>query len=198
MDDPSNKPSADKPQQNRQGRVFAPKPLERRWGAVVVLLALGAPLFVLFGSWSPPFSPLVLDKLPMFKVLVSQKVFSVDQLARTEIWVIVVLLAELAGAPHYFTAEMRKYSKQHPPPQVLKEVWPKQLCLGLGFGAFFLSGLFIIGVSLSAGFLSDLSSIRYVIAPPTLLTLGVLMLADVATSSALYVYFYFKYWRSSV
>jgi hypothetical protein len=34
-----------------------------------------------------------------------------------EIWVGLIVLAELLGAPSFFAAEARKYSKQNPPPR---------------------------------------------------------------------------------
>ncbi len=182
---------------NSKGYLMSPKPDKSKWSLVAMMLAVIAPFAITWGKWSVPFSSMVIYRLGLFQVLADQNLITGDQIAKTEILLMLILLMEMIGIRSFFSKYCCKYTDENPPPEPLRKLWPKQIWLTLKVsGAIFMTPV-VVGSGVYWGSIKEFFSPSLVILSLFCVSCGLLLTSEALISGALYSYFYFRYWRSS-
>jgi len=185
MSDSEDTKSPDGLEYTKDGILKSPQ-LDGPWGSFGLAFAFFSPFVVLWDKWKSPFPAGLLKTTTLFQIALKQHFLSENQVDNAVFLFTCLLLIIVCAFLLFFKKNAAKYSSQSPPPTPLRELWPKQIRLTILFGV---SGLI--------GALIALAVSRSMFIVLFLFYLGIYFFADGLARGSLYVYFYFKYWRSS-
>jgi hypothetical protein len=189
--------TADGLEYNSKGYLMSPKPDRSKWNWLSVILTFTLPFAVVWDKWSAPFPSILLKQTGLFQVLVSRHLVSDNVVANIEFLLELLLLSELAGIPSFFKEFTERYSDQTPPPDPLRRLWPRQIRIMLAGGAIIFAVPIFLGSCIYWGVIDDFLSPKLAFLVPICLSTGLMIASEGLISGALYVFFYFRYWRSS-
>jgi hypothetical protein len=198
MLDPEYTKAPDGLEFNSAGYVRSPKPGDSPWGLLSLAVAFLSPFLVLWSHWSAPMPAVLLKKTALFRIAVDRQLLSEKQVENAEFLFVCLFLLIIIGIPPYFKKHIEKYSYQRPPPARLRKLWLPQILGMILIGAGFICAPVILADFVYWGAPSDIiAPKKSMFAALFLLFIGIYFAAEGFVCGMLYVYFYFKYWRSS-
>lgn len=186
MSDSEEARSPDGLEYTKDGILKSPQLGDGRWGSFSLALACSSPLLVLWDKWKSPVPAGFLKTTTLFQIALKQHILSENQFDNAVFLFVCLLLIIVCTFFLFFKTNAAKYSSQSPPPTPLRELWPKQIRLMILFG-----GAELIGAPVALAVSRSMFIVLF------LFYLGIYFFADGLARGSLYVYFYFKYWRSS-
>jgi hypothetical protein len=196
MTDNSGAKATDDLQYNRKGYLIPPQS-GGAWAALTGVYAMVIPLIVTRTTMQSPFPSVILQKLAIFQLAISQNLLSVNQVAKTEVLFAVLLIARILGFPSFFRKYAFKYSEQSPPPDPLRRLWPPQIRGRFYIAAVLLGGPILLGVVMQAGIYQNYMKSPELALSILILGLGIWFLVESIYAAVLYLFFYLRYWRHS-
>jgi hypothetical protein len=175
---------------NEAGYLMSPAP--ENW--IAMFVALIGPLLIVWRSWVLLRPMSFIQHTSVFEILVSRGLLSHGQVAATEIMLAAVVIIEIAGFPYFIRRNSAKYSSEHPAPEPLRKLWPKQIALTIAFGAFGLLVPFVAGAGIRSGIIGDFLSAEFTTWLLICISMGLWFLTEGILTSALYFYYSHEYW----